>query len=79
MSLVAKNLPANAGDSGDVSSIPGQGDPLEESMKTHSSIIAWRIPWTEEPGGLKSMGCKESDMTEVTSMHAHTSHLIFKN
>ena len=35
-------------------------------MATHSSILAWRIPWTEEPGGLKSLGCKESDMTEET-------------
>ena len=36
--------------------IPGREDPLEESMATHSSILAWRIPWTEEPGGLQSMG-----------------------
>ena len=34
----------------------GQEDPLEEGMGTHSSILAWRIPWTEEPGGLRSMG-----------------------
>ena len=34
----------------------GRKDPLEESMATHSSILAWRIPWTEEPGGLQSMG-----------------------
>ena len=34
----------------------GGGDPLEEEMATHSSILAWRIPWTEEPGGLQSMG-----------------------
>ena len=34
----------------------GQKDPLEKKMATHSSILAWRIPWTEEPGGLKSMG-----------------------
>ena len=34
----------------------GQEDPLEEEMATHSSIVAWRIPWTEEPGGLQSMG-----------------------
>ena len=33
-----------------------QEDPLEEGMATHSSILAWRIPWTEEPGGLQSMG-----------------------
>ena len=39
-----------------VSSIPGSEAPLEEGMATHSSIIAWRIPRTEEPGGLQSMG-----------------------
>ena len=39
-------------------------DPLEEGMATHSSILAWRIPWTEEPGGLQSLGHKELDMTE---------------
>ena len=40
-----------------------QEDPLEKEMATHSSILAWRIPWTEEPGGLHSMGSQESDMT----------------
>ena len=40
-----------------------QEDPLEEEMATHSSVLAWRIPWTEEPGGLQSMGSQESDMT----------------
>ena len=35
---------------------PGREDPLEEGMATHSSILAWRIPWTEEPGGIQSMG-----------------------
>ena len=38
-------------------------DPLEKEMATHSSILAWRIPWTEEPGGLQSMGSQESDTT----------------
>ena len=38
-------------------------------MATHSSILAWKIPWTEEPGGLQSMGHKELDMTEQLSMH----------
>ena len=42
----------------------GWKDLLEKEMATHSSILAWRIPWTEEPGGLQSMGCKESDTTE---------------
>jgi len=43
----------------------GWGDPLEKGMATHSSILAWRTPWTEEPDGLQSMDCKESDMTEL--------------
>jgi len=42
----------------------GWEDLLEEEMATHSSILAWKIPWTEEPGGLQSLGLKESDMTE---------------
>ena len=42
----------------------GWEDPLEEAMATHSSILAWKIPWTEETIGLQSKGHKESDMTE---------------
>ena len=42
----------------------GQEDLLEEEMASHSSILAWKIPWTEEPGGLQSMGSQESDTTE---------------
>ena len=38
-------------------------DPLEKEMATHSSILVWEIPWTEEPGGLQSTGLQESDMT----------------
>ena len=52
-----KNPPANAGD---VGSIRGQEDPLEEGMATHSSLLAWRIPRTEESGGLWSMGVTKS-------------------
>ena len=49
-----------------------QEDPLEEEMATRSSILGWETPWTEEPGGLQSMGVeKESDTTE----HAHTKNL----
>ena len=40
----------------------GQEDPLEKEMATHCSIPAWEIPWTEEPGGLSSMGLQESDI-----------------
>ena len=48
-----KNLPADAGDAG---SIPESGRSPGEEMATHSSILAWEVPWTEEPGGLQSMG-----------------------
>ena len=49
-------------------------DPLEKEMATHSSILAWRIPWTEERGRLQSMGSKESDTTErlTFSLFNHT-------
>ena len=52
---VVKNPPANAGDTG---SIPGLGGSLEKGMATHFSILAWRMPWTEEPGELQFMGHK---------------------
>ena len=52
---MVKNPPASAGDVRDVGSIPGWEDPLEEGIATHSSILAWRIPWTEEPGRLQSL------------------------
>ena len=45
----------------------GQEDSLEEEMATHSSILAWRIPWTEEPGRLQSTGSQELDTTEQLS------------
>ena len=50
---MVKNPPANAGDTG---SSPGREDPLEEEMATHSSSLAWEIPWTEEPGRLQPIG-----------------------
>ena len=55
---VSKESSCNAGD---LALIPGWKDPLEKEMATHSSILAWKIPWTEEPGGLPSMGLQESD------------------
>ena len=58
---MVKNLPANAGDM--VRSL-GQEDPLEKEMAFHSSTLAWRIPWTQEPGSYSLWGHKESDMTE---------------
>ena len=68
---VVKNLPAKAGDAGDVGSIPGQEDPLKKEMATHSSILAWKIPWTKEPGGLQSMGSQRVRLDVVTE-HAGT-------
>ena len=53
---MVKNPAANAGDIRDMGSIPASGGPLEEGMSTHCSIPAWRIPWTEEPGGLQCIG-----------------------
>ena len=53
---MVKNPPAKAGDVRDVVSIPGSRRSLEEGLATHFSILAWRIPWTEEPGGLQSTG-----------------------
>ena len=65
-----KNWPAmqesaaeSAYNAGDPGSIPGQEDPLEKEMATHSSILAWEIPWTEKPGRLQFMGSQELDMT----------------
>ena len=56
VTLVVKNPPACTGDLRDMDSLPGWDDPLEEGMATHSSILAGRIPWTEEPGRLQSTG-----------------------
>ena len=61
--LVVKIPPANAGD------VRDQED-LEQGVTTHCSILAWKIPWKEEPGGL--LGVAESDMTEHTHTHTHT-------
>ena len=52
---MVKNLPANAGYARDAGLIPQWEKSPEEGMATHSSILAWRIPWTEEPGGLQSV------------------------
>ena len=63
---VGKNPPANIGDRESQAWSLGQEDPLEEGMATHSSFLTWRISWTQEPGGLRSKGSKEPDMTEGT-------------
>ena len=57
---MVKNLPAYAGGARHSSLIPGLEDPLDKEMEIHTSILAWRIPWTEEPGRLQSMGDAKS-------------------
>ena len=52
----------------------GQEDPLEKEMATHSSILAWRIPWTEEPGRLQSTGSQSQTRTEQLT-HTHTHYI----
>ena len=54
----------------------GQEDPLEKEMATHSSILAWTIPWTEELGGLQSTGCEESDRTKRLHFQSGNRQLI---
>ena len=57
----------------------GWEDPLEESVATHSSLLAWRIPWTEEPGGLQSMWVTKSQTRlKQLSTHTHTHHELKK-
>ena len=77
-----KEPAAKAGDVRETGFIPGQEDPLEEGRATQSSILAWRIPWTEEPAGLQSIGL-QSDTTEATwhtsaCTHTHTHVYIFR-
>ena len=57
---------------------PGSEDPLEEVMATHSSILARRIPWTEEPGGLQSIGL-QSNTTEAHSCFTMSCHFLLYN
>ena len=61
--LSGREVTCNAGVAGDSGSILGQEDALQEGMATHSCILVWRLPWTEESGG-QSMGLQESDATQ---------------
>ena len=70
MAQMVKNLPAVP--ETQVQSL-GQKDPLKKGMATHSSILAWEIPWTEEPGRLQSLGSQESQ----TQLRAHTFISLF--
>ena len=73
--LVVKNPPANEGDIRNLGSLSGQENPLEKSMATHSSTLAWRIPWTEEPGGLLSTGSQRVGLKRL-STHAYMYQLM---
>ena len=67
------NEPAcNAGYPGSISGFLGWEDSLEKEMATHSSIFAWRIPWTQEPGGLQAMGSQRVRHDGVTNTFTHT-------
>ena len=70
--LVVKNPPANGGNSRDVWSL-GQEDPVEEGTATHFGILSWRIPWTEESGGLWSIGSRRAghDWSDLAHMPCH--------
>ena len=68
MVQTVKNLPAVQ--ETQVQSL-GQESPLEKGMATHFSILAWRIPWTEEPGGLQSMGSQRDRHDQATNIFTH--------
>ena len=72
---MVKNLPAMQEPQETQVQSLGQEDPVEDGMATHSSILAWRIPWTEEPSGLLSIGSKELDKTEET-YQAHMWYIL---
>ena len=71
---------SNACNAGELGSIPVLGRPLEKEVATHSIILAWRIPWTEEPGRLQSVGSQESDTIEwlSTTTQQHSNEDIIK-
>ena len=76
MAVVLKNMPANAGGIKDQVWSLGREGPLEEGMATHSSIVDWRIPWTEKPEGLQSMGSQRvrqdwSDLARTRDSETH--------
>ena len=72
VALVVKNLPASTRDIRNTSSVPASGRSLEEGMATHSSILAWRIPWTEDPGRLQSTGLQRVRHDLSDSARTHT-------
>ena len=80
VALVVKNHPSLAGYARDVSLIPRRGRSLEEGMATHSSVIAWRIPWTEEPGRLQFMGLQsQTGLKQLSDTATHGDIQLFQH
>ena len=79
MALVVKNPPANAGNIRDVGLIPGLGRYAGERNGNHSSVLAWKIPWTEEPGELQSTGSQRVGHNQIYLAHTHTVSRIGRN
>ena len=73
VALVVKNLPSNAGDIRNVGSVSKRGRCLKEGMASKFSILAWRIPWTEEPGELWSIASQRVGRDSSNFMNSHTS------
>ena len=69
----------SASKTGDLVFIPGSGRSLEKEMATHSSILAWEIPWTEEPGGLQSMGSQKTDATQQLKKQMKSTFALLLN
>ena len=65
LALVVKNLPAKAGDTRETGLIPESQDPLEKEMATCSRILAWKIPWIEDPGRLQPMGSQRDTAEHI--------------
>ena len=89
--IIIKGFPSgsagkeSAGNVGDLGSIPGLRRSPEKEMATHSNILTWEIPWTEEPGGLQSMGLQKTGHNWVTThtdrmewLHVHTQGIYIK-
>ena len=76
---MVKNPLGNAGDIEDESSIPGSRNPLEEGMATHSGILAWRIPWTEEPRGLQSISLQsQTRLKRLDAQHKESVKILVR-
>ena len=73
---MVKNPSANTGDVGDMGSIPGSEDSLEECVATHFSTLAWRIPWTKEPGRLQSIWLQRVKLHFSDLTYTHTQNSL---